>query len=328
LHNKSNVKSDFQEAKTRYSKLIRDEDVQHWEENGYVMIERFLSPEELADVQKSMYKHMPTWEEYKERNMIFSKWAGDSGRIEGGNTAAAMRYDFPYAEDSMNELAIHPFLFAFAERLAGTDQLRLSNGHLIGKYAGKDYDQALHSDYSNNDLVVPTKNRKFIDIPIIIYLTDVTMDLGPTKIVSQKYTEHRNLIEDGFRAHHRADYPELYEKEVSATVPAGSVVIYSMRTFHRGSSMLAKEGHRIVQFSGFHTTNAPWLAPIDHSNKKGSSNMNKFLLHADPRQREVVGFPGVGHEYWEDADALEGTAMRYPTMDMRPYGGGPPKANQ
>ena len=41
-------------------------------------------------------------------------------------------------------------------------------------------------------------------------------------------------------------------------------------------------------------------------------------LHATPRQREVIGFPAPGHAFW-NAETLEGTARRYPKMDMTPY---------
>ena len=37
-----------------------------------------------------------------------------------------------------------------------------------------------------------------------------------------------------------------------------------------------------------------------------------------PRQREVLGFPRPGDEYWTD-ETLEAVALRYPRMDMAPY---------
>ena len=89
--------------------------------------------------------------------------------------------------------------------------------------------------------------------------------------------------------------------------------------------MLTENGHRIVQFTGYHSASAPWMAPLDHQARMGSKESHKFLVHADPRQREMIGFPGVGHEYWKEEEVREGVSMRYRDMDMRPYGGGPPK---
>jgi hypothetical protein len=272
---------------------------------------------------------MPTWQEFEERPHVYADLMGSSGRITRNSTAAGVRYDFPYDDDTLNNLTMHPFLLAFAERIAETDDLALSLGHLIGKYAGRgNFDQALHSDLSNNTFVIPSKSKKWIDVPMITYLTDVTIDLGPTYVVSQKHTEHRNLVEDGFRHHTREEFPELYKVEQPALVKAGSVIIYSMRTFHRGSAMTAEKGHRFVLFTGYHTANVPWMAPMDQQHRMGTKEMDRFLVNADPRQRQIVGFPPVGHPYWEDPDMVEGVGRRYPKMDMRPYGGGPPKLDK
>ena len=54
----------------------------------------------------------------------------------------------------------------------------------MGSYVGKNYEP--YSDDSNNDLVIPMTNRLYIVIPIFVYLTDVSMDLGPPIIVIQK----------------------------------------------------------------------------------------------------------------------------------------------
>ena len=307
--------------------MIRQEDVDHWKTHGYVLIENLLSPEEIKKANDAWQTYMPTWEEYQLKKVQYKYFAGTSRRnAPGSGIASGVRYDFPFENQVLNQLAIHPYLVAFAERITGTEDLALNFSILRGKYAGVgDFEQSLHSDLSNNTLVIPPKGHKWLDIPMIWYLTDVTPDLGPTYVVSQEHTEHRRLIEDGFRDHTRERFPELYEVERPTTVPAGSVMIYSMRTFHRGSAMKAKEGCRIVQFTGFHTNGAPWSPPVDYQLAMGSGVMNQFLISADPDQRRLVGFPPVGHSYWEDSDSLEAVSNRYPKMDMRPYGGGPAK---
>ncbi|ORX39604.1 hypothetical protein BD324DRAFT_648244 [Kockovaella imperatae] len=310
----------FQDAKARYDKIIRQSDVDHWNEHGYVIIKDFLTTGEFDELTTGWNRLMPDWEEYKSRQTMYSNVHGNSVKTN----PSLIRYDFPYIESAQNRLAVHPFLVAFAERLAGTEDLALSLGHLIGKYAGKEYDQTLHSDYGNNALVTPPRSKEWIDIPIIVYLTDVTVDLGPTMVLSQTHTEHTGILKKQSFAP-RDEYPEFYKHEVPVVVPAGSVIFYSMRTFHRGSAMKAKEGCRIVQFGGFHTTNAPWMAPLDHQARIGCKEYVKFLVESDPKQRELVGFPGVNHAYWKDEDMVEAVSNRYPDMDMRPYGGGPPK---
>jgi hypothetical protein len=49
-----------------------------------------------------------------------------------------------------------------------------------------------------------------------------------------------------------------------------------------------------------------------------SPDMRSFIENATPRQRELIGFPGVGSAYWNE-ETLRGVAARYPSMDMSPY---------
>ena len=125
---------------------------------------------------------------------------------------------------------MHPFLCAFAERLRGASDLLISHPSIVGKYAGKgDYEQFLHTDFMWNTPVVPRKGGvKSFDVPMLIYHSDVTVDLGPTYLVGWEHTENLDLVARGVaRNLSRQEYPQLYEKEIPATVPAGSVLIYS-----------------------------------------------------------------------------------------------------
>ena len=310
--------------------MIRDEDVQHWRDHGYVVLERFLNPEEMQTLTKATHKHMPDWNEYKTREPIYATYNGKNYRQQGsGARLPSIQHDFPYCDDALNNLALHPFLVAFAERISDSKDLLMSISSLTGKYAGRsNYDQPLHSDYQNNTGLLPGKNSTWLNMPMIIYLSDVlTEDDTPTYVVSQTHTEPMRLMETGLSAYSREDFPGLYELETPVLVPAGSVIIYSMRTIHRGSEMTAKEGCRFVLFGGFHTANAQWMSPKTYAGLMGSPNMNNFLVHADPAQRALIGMPPVGHDYWKDPDVIEGVANRYPDMDMRPYTGGPPNSS-
>ena len=46
--------------------------------------------------------------------------------------------------------------------------------------------------------------------------------------------------------------------------------------------------------------------------------MQRFLTHATPNERTLLGFPSPGHEYWTE-DTLSGVALRYPGIDLTPY---------
>ncbi len=212
---------------------------------------------------------------------------------------------------------IAPLPGRFVERLVGHGNLLVSHGAIVGKYAGRaDYDQELHEDYTNNTLAFPSSGTKMIDVPMIVYYTDVTEELGPTCIVSREHT--RQLAPTGNRFYSRKDYPELYEHETPATLPAGSVLIYSMRAVHRGSAMRSSEGARFSQFVAFHAAGYPWLGSHTFQGLGDLPEMHHLVTHATPRQRVLLGFPAPGDPYWTN-ETLAGVAARYPEMDMSPY---------
>jgi hypothetical protein len=223
----------------------------------------------------------------------------------------------PVRGDGLNHVTTHPELLAFARRMLGTEHIVLSHSNLRGKYAGTgDYEQELHVDYGNNTLVVPKDDAQIYDLPCITYYTDVTVDLGPTYVVSQQHT--RDYLPRKTRFLPREAYPEAYAKEVPVVLPAGSTVIYSMRTFHRGSAMRAAEGVRFSHHMSFLAAGARWAGQMSFQRSGGRPEMDHFLVHASPTERELVGFPPVGDPYWERR-TLEGVAIRYPAMDMTPY---------
>jgi ectoine hydroxylase-related dioxygenase (phytanoyl-CoA dioxygenase family) len=292
---------------------VSQADLDHWHRHGYVIVKSFLSEEELRAARRNLSQYLPDWDEYVARAPLFTNTTGGSNRSAPG----WWRYEFPYLGDALNHVALHPFLIAFVARLVGHDNLALSHGAIVGKYAGRaDYDQQLHEDYTNNTLAFPPSGTKFLDVPMIVYYTDVTVDHGPTYVVSKEHTA--DMPPTGRRFYSREEYPELYAAEVPATMPAGSVLIYSMRTAHRGSAMRASEGVRFSQFVAFHTAGPRWLGSDSFQRLGDLPEMHQLITHATPRQRELVGFPAPGDAYWTDS-TLAGVAARYPGMDMTPY---------
>ena len=81
---------------------------------------------------------------------------------------------------------------------------------------------------------------------------------APTAVVSwQHYKDeiHWPII------HTREERPDLDDREVLATVPAGSVFAYSTRTYHRGTAMQG-EGGRLAHFISYAPKNCPWLGIV------------------------------------------------------------------
>src|SRR5690606_34688725 len=117
-------------------------------------------------------------------------------------------------------ISVHPELMRTAQRILGTDEIALATSLLWAKYAGlHDFEQELHADYRNNTLVHPREDGVYVQIPFILYLTDVDTTMGPTYVVPRQHT-------DGEPAHvnrrGRATHPDLYRYETPVTATAGS----------------------------------------------------------------------------------------------------------
>ena len=115
----------------------------------------------------------------------------------------------------------------------------------------------------------------------------------------------------------REDRPEIYENEVKVTVPAGGLLIYSMRTFHRGTPFLA-EGGRMGMFVTYAPAAWKWLGIVGWSAQAIRPEFREWVSQATPAERTLLGFPEPGHAYWTP-ETLEGVSCRYPEMDMAPY---------
>ena len=285
---------------------VEPSDVEHWREHGYVVVEQVCTPAQLDAALENIHAYMPTWEEYAARRAAWEPLVA-SGPVRRG---------FPFVGDALNDLTFNPYLLEFAKTVLNTSDLALSHSGLFGKYAGHgDFEQVLHVDYGNNTLAYPKEDLGVFDLPFIVYYSDVTIDMGPTYVVSQTQTRD-GLLEPRHRS--RADYVKLYELELPVTVPAGGALLYSMRTFHRGSRMIATEGVRYSHHLAYHVAGPRWLGSTTFQRSGGSPEMDHFIVRASPEQREMVGFPPIGDPYW-DAETIAGVAARYPGMDVTPY---------
>jgi ectoine hydroxylase-related dioxygenase (phytanoyl-CoA dioxygenase family) len=291
---------------------ISPEDYEHWRAHGYVVV-RLLDDAQVKDILDNVYDYFPSWEDYKRRPKRYDEL------ITGGSGSLGPRREFPFVGTALNNMTVHPELVAFAERVTGTERLMLSHSQLIAKYPGtRDFEQELHVDYGNNSRAYPKPDTRIYDLPSITYYTDVTLDLGPTYLVPQDVTRDEVLVP---RHRTREGYPELYEKEVALTVPAGSTVIYSMNTLHRGSTMRAREGVRFSHHIGLRRADVTWAGQHTFQHEGGRPEMDHWLEAATPRERELAGFPPVGDAFWDET-TIAGVAARYPNMDMDPYRAG------
>ena len=286
------------------------EHIQHYQENGFVIVENFLTTEELALAHEEIQRILPGWLEFAQDPQ--------APKPEDWNRPPKSRRNtrFPFAGDQLNAVTLHPDLRKFAALNAGHDDLVCEQGDLHYKCFGhaSDMDQAMHLDYLNHTLVYPPKDPKYWQTAYLIYYTDVTEDLAPTAVCSWKHYQEDILWPTAYEREQRS---ELYENEVLATVPAGSVLAYSMRTFHRGTAFKS-EGARIGEFITYAPKNCPWLGIVGWPEQGVHKSFRIWMERASVEEREMLGFPSPGDSYWTE-ETLAGVAARFPDMDMSPY---------
>jgi hypothetical protein len=281
--------------------------VQHLLAHGYAIVSDFLTPIELAAARQNILRYFPSAEEFAATPQRYGSIVEDPEHLQ---------VEFPFAGDALNDISTHPEMIAFVEHLLGTREVMLSQSAIWAKYAGTgDFEQGLHLDYQGNTLVVPRDDGSYRQVNMILYYSDVEPDMGPTYVVPQAKTAQLPL----WPTHRtRKKDPKLYKEERPILAAAGTLLIFSMRTWHRASTIEAESGarfsHHLVwraaehNFAGYHL----W------SRMGENPELQRFIERALPRQREVLGFPAPDHAYW-NAETLASVAMRYPRMDLSPY---------
>ena len=274
-------------------------------ERGFCLIEGFLSADELEAAQQALWLHFPRPEEFFADSSRYPQYNGDQfgGVVE-----------FPYKSWDLNHLAFHPDLVDGVERYLGTADLHLYKVELWAKYGGAaDYDQPLHRDYGSHSLVTPRPDRRYQQLTTFIFLSDVTADDGPTRIVP--FERGREVPFTPLYL----PFGQLAAYEVPAVAPAGSLLVYRTDILHRGSNITGVGSSRFSILADFQVRGTTWGGKMAWP-KQSPQRWAKLMPQCSVRQRDLFGFPRPGDHYWNE-QTLADVALRYPGMDMEPYGG-------
>ncbi len=272
-------------------------------ERGFVLVEGFLAPDELEAAQAALWKHFPRPADY---------FADPARYPDYSRSQFAGVEEFPYRSWDLNRLAFHPDLVDAAERFLGTAELHLYKVELWAKYAGAvDYDQPLHRDYGSHSLVVPRRDGRYQQLTTFIFLSDVTVDDAPTRLVPNergKDVPFTPLY---------GEFSAVAHAEVPAVGPAGSLLAYRTDILHRGSNFTRAGRSRFSILADFQQRGTTWGGKMAWP-KQSPERWAKLMPQCSVRERDLFGFPRPGCDYW-DEQTLTDVAQRYPGMDMTPY---------
>lgn len=282
--------------------------VDHFHTHGYVLLPAYLGSADLKPAQDELPLLFPTPEEFHsgvdpERNARFS------------GSAFSGIDPFPYEAVQWSLLGLSQPIVELAEALLGTTDIRLYEAHNWAKYGGAtEYDQELHRDYGNHTSAVPSDDPEFGEVEMFVYIHDVPVDCGPTYVVSQQHSAHVPI----WPSHPpKVTIPVVYEREVPAAGPAGTVLAYKTSTLHRGSAITDPLGSRFAIKVSYRTNRTFWEDKL-HLMQRMGKPWWKFVNAASPRQLELVGFPPRGHRYWTE-QTWAGVCLRYPEADFSEF---------
>ena len=282
------------------------------DEEGFVVLPGFLGEADLAAAVAALPALYPTADEFHddvdpERNERFRQW--QFGGLE----------PFPFEPTDLSLLCVHESLIDLAEALLGTDDVRLYAAEAWAKYTGAvDYEQTLHRDFGNHTVLVPSESPAFRQLEMFVYLDDVTDAHGATAVVSDRLGRSVGIFPPDKT---RDDHPELYEAEVRAAGPKGTVLAYTAGTLHRGTNMTAPRGARYTLHLNLRAASTDWAQRRVWTEVVGRPTWQDFVNRATPRQLALFGWPKPGHPYWTE-QTLAGMGERYPRRDFSPWSAG------
>jgi hypothetical protein len=303
--------------------------VHDWQDKGFVVLPGYLPDEVLGPAVAELGLMFPSPGEFHGGDPRRERFLGDE-------FAGIER--FPFASNKIGLLAVHDLLIDLAKALLGDDDLRLYSAEAWAKYTGAaDYDQDLHRDYLNHTVVVPSEALRYRQVEMFVYLVDVPEDLGPPHLVPGTHTAGIAARPNWFprsgapgeadpglgRTDEVVEFvasgrSRLYDHEVSAAGPAGTVVAFELGTFHRGTGMTRPGGARYTMHLGYRRAEAEWGQRRGWAECSHEPAWYRFVDSATPGQLELFGFPPPGHPFWT-ADTLAGVASRYPGLDLSPW---------
>jgi len=272
-------------------------------ERGYALVEGFLAPDELKAAQQALWLHFPSPEEY---------FADPAAHADFARSQFAGVEEFPYRSWDLNRLAFHPDLVDAAERFLRTTDLHLYKVELWAKYSGAvNYDQPLHRDFGSHSLVVPRPGDRYQQLTSFIYLSDVTEEDGPTRIVP--YGQGSDVPFTPLYL----EFGAMADREVSAVGPAGSLLVYRTDILHRGSDFTGAGRARFSLLADYQVRGTTWGGKMAWP-KQAPQRWAKLMPRCSVRERDLFGFPRPGDDYWNEQTLAE-VGLRYPGMEMRPY---------
>jgi hypothetical protein len=306
-----------------------------WRRDGAVVLDRFFDAETIAGVCADCDALFAA--RRRSTDALVKTPDGGVGVFDPAQFRNQDHLPFA-ASTAINLIGLDPRLIDFARAALGVDDVRLYQCEAWAKFTGDaDYDQPFHCDFKNHTLTVPADDAAQRTINFMIYVTDVTDDLGaihyvpnpqadaivgPLRPVLPEEADGEARAAISFDQAHATAFAHprqlaLKRIERSGAAPAGSIFAYGIDVYHRGTNLTRPGGHRYTITASYKAAGNDqigWSAWPFHFLKP----WHRVINHATPEQLACLGIPRPGDAFWT-ATTLARAQQRWPGWDMTPY---------
>jgi hypothetical protein len=275
-------------------KLLSNEQVQKFHNDGYLFLENIFPPDVI---ENAVLAANELWPENAATPSISPKF-----------------FSFPFEDARLNEITLHPNLLAIMCQLLQVhlSDLRLTQSACFAKrgltndqnvndvatdYSRHGGNQPMHLDFGNNTLLTPARS-KFLwndpeEVQGILYYVDHTDISGGTAVVAGlQHTGIPAKYGGWLPDEHEDDpRPSLYSKERKVAYRIGSMLLFQLGTWHRGTPVIHGRLRRIHHLC-FRKAAATWIGSAPEF---GQPTLTNSLAHHSnildrPFCKNILGF--------------------------------------
>lgn len=263
--------------------MISQTDKQFYADNGYLIVEDALSPQDIDAIRAETVDICRG-----ERGIIHGLPAFSADETDDEVMARTLCIHFPHKISGLLlDYMKHPSIVQTLTGIVGSD-IKCMQSMLFIKSAGKP-GQAWHQDED----FIPTRDRSLVGAWIA--LDDATVENGCLWIIPESHKTgilwemHPQDNEDFDCTDEAVGFPYTEEDAIAAEVKAGSVVFFNGYTLHRSLPNVASSGYRRALVYHYMSASSllPWRPP-------SNGEMISVLDH-----RDVVMVAGEDPYRWK-----------------------------
>ncbi|GAB2681989.1 hypothetical protein GCM10027088_72930 [Nocardia goodfellowii] len=186
-----------------------------------------------------------------------------------------------------------------ASQLLETTAVQLYQAQIWAKYSGvARYEQTHHRDYAKNTAFGPRlADGRCEFVGMFVFLEDVCQANGPTALVSREISSRYPLEPARFSCD---EAPALYDNEVLAVGPAGSVLAFAGDVFHRATELVGIHITRRSLKLAIKDIQATWVTYYPGLRVGHEPEWSNFVREASVDELKLLGMHRKLYEYYDE----------------------------